>query len=265
MRQGQIHDGRAERADAVTCYTEAAALAPNDPAPLARRARSRMMLRQYDEAAADADRAVALAPGHADAWLARGEVKLQRNRPADAVPDFDKAIELDPRLALAHAHRGRARRLLGQTPQALADLDRAVALDPGCGLAYYNRAMICQEQRRTKQAIDDFAKSVECTPDNPFAHRSLATLLATAANKALRDGPRAVRHAEQACDMTEWKSWRDLRILALAKAEAGDVAGAVSAAEMALALNPPAGDRDKLEQTLRALRGRLGQPKGQPR
>jgi cytochrome c-type biogenesis protein CcmH/NrfG len=113
-------------------------------------------------------------------------------------------------------------------------------------------------------AIDDFKKSVECTPDNPFAHRALATLLATCSTKDLRDGKQAVYHAEQACDMTEWKSWRDLRILALAKAEAGDAAGAVSSAEKALALNPPAGDRGKLEQTLRAFRGRLSKPKGQP-
>ncbi len=262
MRLGQYHDGRAERVLAIRCYTEAIQLAPHEPMPWIRRAHDQMLLNRYDEALADIHQALKLDPNQAEAWVGHGAILLQQGKVSEALPLFDRALQLDASHAIAHAHRGRVHLRLNDRDKALADFDRAIALDPNCGIAYYYRGIIARDQKRYRQSLEDHRKSVECTPDNPFAHRSLASLLATCPDRSIRDGKQAVFHARQACEITGWKSWRELLVLAQSQAEVGDYSEAVAALKKSLSLSPPASERTKQQKLLQEYENRLSNPKG---
>jgi hypothetical protein len=64
-------------------------------------------------------------------------------------------------------------------------------------------------------------------PEFSRAYNELACLLATAEKPPLRDGPRAIKLATRACEMTDWKNLSYLDALAAAYARAGDFAQAI--------------------------------------
>ena len=66
-----------------------------------------------------------------------------------------------------------------------------------------------------------FEKSLELGVDKADTHRLAALAYATATAKADRNGPKALVHAQHACEMTYWKHWPSLIALAAAQAEAG--------------------------------------------
>src|SRR5262249_6440829 len=169
-----------------------------------RRAHASMMLEKYTDALRDLDQALELEARCADAYVGRGAIYLRLKDEPRALEEFGRALELDPASALAHAHRGRIYRTQGKFALASKDLDRAIALDPTCGIAYYYRGLIAMRQQKHAAAISDLDSATRCMQDNPFAHAALATVLATCADRKLRDGKRAVHHATQACRLTDW-------------------------------------------------------------
>ena len=123
-------------------------------------------------------------------------------------------------------------------------------------MAYQFRGLWSNGRGDYRQARSDFENSIRCTPDNPYAHSALGLLLATCKNKALRDGPRSVEHAQQACELTHWRDWSQLRVLASAYSENGDAASAVRWCEQALEAAPEIshrGIRAQLQQYRKQL------------
>jgi tetratricopeptide (TPR) repeat protein len=251
LDQGIAHDAAMRRTQAVEAYTEAAALDPGHPLPLVRRAHAEMMLRQYDEALADLERALKLDPQYAEAHIGRGAVFLQMQRYREALLALERGLELDPKSAMGHAHRGRAHLALRDEKAALADFNRAVELDGECGLAFFYRGRISVKQKRHAEAARDLTRAVKLTPDNPFAHGELAQLLLR--NEAgVRDAERASDHARRACELTRWTRWQDIALLARAHAAAGRLDDAVTMADLALARTPPDREARRLQEQRRS-------------
>jgi protein O-mannosyl-transferase len=88
----------------------------------------------------------------------------------------------------------------------------------------------------------------------------LAWLLATDPDSKSRDGTEAVQLAERACALTDRRIPALLDTLAVAYAEAGDFAHAISTIEEALNLARSVGDSDAIkisERIFASLRGNL--------
>jgi hypothetical protein len=84
------------------------------------------------------------------------------------------------------------------------------------------------------------------------AYGNFAWILATCPEGKVRDGKRAIQMATKACELTDWKSGRELSILAAAYAENGQFDEAVRYQTKALedpVYRGPAGDgfRKRLE------------------
>ncbi len=97
---------------------------------------------------------------------------------------------------------------------------------------------------RDGEAIRQYEAAIQLTPDSPEALNDFAWLLATAPEAQLRNGPRAVVLAEQACRLTNFEQPTPVGTLAAAYAEAGRFADAEQTAEKAIALAEAANNPD---------------------
>ncbi|MDB5345185.1 MAG: hypothetical protein JWP89_3562 [Schlesneria sp.] len=83
----------------------------------------------------------------------------------------------------------------------------------------------CKEQYA--EALADFEQALQLDPNYPHAHLKLAWLLATCPKDELRDGKRALAHAETALRLRQFEASINAATLAVAYAECGDFEKAI--------------------------------------
>ena len=99
-----------------------------------------------------------------------------------------------------------------------------------------------------RDAVDHVTEAVRLQQDDTMMLRELAWILATVPDETLRDGPRAVGLARQACELTGYRSMEVLDVLGVCHAAAGEFEEAVSAARQALGLAEAQGQTAFAEQ-----------------
>lgn len=181
----------------------------------------------YQKAVAYFDEAIRIDPKFVLAYYNRGVALQQLGQEQRAIKDYTAVLRLEPYLADAYASRGTAYENLKQYDQAIKDYNEAIRLAPKAAASYANRASSYDKLRRYREAIRDYDQAIRLDPRDDEALDSLAWLLATGADPALRDGKRAVRLAREACELTQWKEPSYLDTLAAAYARAGDFTSAV--------------------------------------
>ncbi len=150
--------------------------------------------------------------------------------------DYNEAIRLEPNDPSLYVARGNEWRRHVKLDIALTDYNRAIQLDPNYIHAYICRSLITKQRRAFAQAVAEFSGIVRMAPDNAEAHRTLARILATCNDNAVRDGKRAVQEATRACELTRWTDPDAVDTLAAAYAETGDYQAAVQWQTKAIAL-----------------------------
>jgi tetratricopeptide (TPR) repeat protein len=146
----------------------------------------------------------------------------------DAERDYSRAIEHEPGNAVAYAMRGRLR---------LYHL-KGVAWD---------------------DILSDLRSAVRLNNDDHASHFALGYVYSSCQDKKIRDGERAVRHAQKACELTRFSNSEYLGILAAAYAQAGKFEDAVARLEQAIELAKPA-EKKALEPLLKHYRDRQPPP-----
>jgi tetratricopeptide (TPR) repeat protein len=186
------------------------------------------LLKEYDASLDDYSRAIELEPDSAQGFYGRATVRDAQGDSQAALVDIDAALALDADNAEYCAYRGRVRYNLKQVDQAFRDFDQAIRLDPQCFYAFGYRAEAHFRRGHFAEALDDCERLLWIRPDEPGALAVQASVWSVAPQAELRDGPRAVRAATRACELTRWKDCWNLRILGLAYAESGDFAAAAT-------------------------------------
>ena len=244
---------------------------------------------RLDDAVAHYEKAVEINPGDPEAQNNLGITLFGIGRVGDAILHYQKALEIQPDYAEASCNLANALISKGDFDGAIARYRVCLAAIPDQAEAQYNLASALLRNGRTDEAIihyqkvlqlypenadahanlgsaflakggvrdavAEYRKAIEMSPENVAALSNLAWLLATSADRSLRNGTEAVRLAERA----ESASSRSdnhatvLRILAAAYAEAGRFADAKETAQQALQAAKVEGNASLAE----ALQGEL--------
>jgi tetratricopeptide (TPR) repeat protein len=222
------------------------------------------------EAIAHFRKALEIQPNFAEARNNLGHALLLQGEVVEAIAQFRKALEIQPDYAQAGRNLGRALLRQGDFGGALACFEKTIALPPDAAqkwhdlgddflqqgflieaIACYRQAlsinprfaqawaglgMACFNNGQWKEAGESWQKSLEINPAQPQIQNNLASLLATASDASLRDGPRAVALAEQANQSAGGANPIILCTLAAAYAEGGNFPLAAATARRALEL-----------------------------
>jgi hypothetical protein len=199
-------------------------------------------------------------------------------KPAQAAVHYRAALAINPRYALAHFNLAVLLKDQQRWPEAAGQFVAVTRLRPDFFLQHLALAQILPRLGRTEDAaleMEEFLRTCPVlnleTPNSPIVEpalnclNNLAWLLSTAERAENRDGRRALRFAERACELTQYRETIMVGTLAAAYAEAGRFGDAVATAEKACALAAQKGDQALLEknrQLLELYRG--GKPYHEP-
>jgi len=142
----------------------------------------------------------------------------------------------------------RGYKLYGQRKltEAVEQSTEALAKHPKNDSALLGRARCYEQLRDFPATIADYETMIQRYPQQPSFMNSLAHLLATCPDESLRDGPRAIRLAEEMIEFYRQQLFGEdsrslaqhLDTLAAAQAEMGDFSAAIITQQQAIQLNP---------------------------
>ncbi len=161
---------------------------------------------------------------------------LNQGQVTQAMTQLRETLYLKPGDAPAHNNLGVLLARQGRYDEAISHYVTAVKLQPAYAKAHMNLADALAKQGRIGDALRHFRVVSIFAPDSPEALAAYAHALATAPDKQLRNGPRAVELAERACELSQYSCLEYLNTLTAAYAEAGRQADAVATAQKALRL-----------------------------
>ncbi len=235
----------------------------------------------------DLDMAIKLNPDWADSYVSRGTAHFRMNHLELALSDLSEGIRRQTRWlgrafyiraqvrakkgevdlaiddyteALIHQAEcveflvGRASAWLekGDFNKARADCQRALALSPEYAPAYHNLGWALVSLRQYGEALASFEEAVAIDPKNLVSVESIACLLASCPDAAVRDADRALKYAQELKASGGVSELRWLRLMAAASAEAGKFTEAIAlqTAAVQLAPEPKTGDKAALDAFL---------------
>jgi len=195
---------------------------------------------------------------------------VQEGRYEEALAEFQESLKAPPDLAQAHIGMGVAFFGLGRPDEAEKCFRDAIKAAPHSGQTYIDLGIALDKQGRSEESLHEFEEGVRIAPEEPYTHSNLATayfkrgnigeaiaqyraalrlfpnhldslralawILATDRDARWRNGPEAVKLAEEACKLTKSQDSGSLEALAAAQAETGDFEGASGTALKALDL-----------------------------
>ena len=162
----------------------------------------------------------------------------------NAVVHARLALALKPKWPEARGVLALALASLGQQDEAAAQYAQAIREKPNDAKLHYCYAATLAIQGDARQAVNHYRRALTLKPDMVEALNNLAWILAAHPSEALRNGSKAVRLAERACELTEHREPLLLGTLAAAYAEAGRFGDAVKTAETARDVAAAAGLKD---------------------
>jgi tetratricopeptide (TPR) repeat protein len=218
---------------------------------------------KIDKAMENLDAAVALAPQtpqkdsaevFANVFRNRAMLRSKTDQHEQALADIDETLRIyvahesevgAKTIALAHTTRARSFLCTGRNEEALAECDMALKLASASDRdAVFEirciRASALKELGKFRDAVSEFSTAIELGPQPdssfwPWAHNSLAWLLATCPDSSLRDAPRAVQLGKQAVALAPDNNsyWSTLGV---AEYRNGEWASAVTSLKKSVAL-----------------------------
>jgi len=186
-----------------------------------------------ETAAAYYERAVQVDGESVEAHHNLGVVRMEQQKLDEAESHFQEALRLDIDDASAHFNLGFVLSARGELPRATAHFVRAAQLLPGDAGTHFALGQAYREQQLDAEAVACFRRALAVDGQHLGAARSLAWLLASSSEQAVRDGTEAVRRARVCVRISGGQEGEDYDVLAAAYAEAGQYDQAVIAARQA--------------------------------
>ena len=200
------------------------------------------------------------APDFGDAYVSLAVWQLGEKRFSDALQAAREGLRLKPRQVELHVV---AAEVYFQHEQRIDIAQRyvnyALRIDAKYAPALKLAARIAQTQGQPGNAVAYLERAMTQTPHRPEPFNSAAWILATTADKSVRNPKRALQYAQRACMLTVNRSATCLRTLAAAQAAAEQFDKAVKTIDQAIRAARLSGEHsliDTLEGDRRSYRAR---------
>jgi tetratricopeptide (TPR) repeat protein len=155
-----------------------------------------------------------------------------QGRFTEACGGYREALRSKLDNAALHEGLGNALENLGRGPEAIGHLKIALRLAPK-NSTRLNLAGLLYQTSDYRSATEQFRQVLSFEPDNIAALNNLACVLAGCPDNSIRDGDKAVKLAERACGLTNFKQPGLIKTLAAAYAAQGRDSEAARAANLA--------------------------------
>ncbi|MCU1738205.1 MULTISPECIES: M48 family metallopeptidase [unclassified Pseudomonas] len=126
--RGFLSQGRTD--DALGLYGDVIQVDPDNALAYADRGTAYAMLKKFDMALIDLERAFVLGYADALAYSAMATIYFELKRFSDTLKYFAKAIELDPNHPLIYYNRSSVLHALGDNEAAIVDLEKCLGFNP---------------------------------------------------------------------------------------------------------------------------------------
>jgi tetratricopeptide (TPR) repeat protein len=248
-----------EYEDAERNYRIVAGLAPGDQAIHYRLGFVLKRERRWAEAEAELSQALQMDPSDGRVALVLGAVLSAQGKFDEAGAALTNALRLRPddkAITVAIAANDALMRGHKRLPALLAQIQTHPTAE-----AHLEAASAYEVVQNFPEALAQYSAAWRLQPENPQVLNNFAWLLATCPQTNLRDGPRAIQLAQQACELTKFEKPIYLGTLAAAQAAAGKFDDAMATAQRACALAEKNGETDLLKRNRELLaRYRAHQP-----
>ena len=191
---------------------------------------------RLDEAAREYRKCLQMKPDDPNVLNALGTTLGQQGKFDEAVKYFTEALRIKPNFATAHTNIGYALALQGNPDEAAVHFAEALRLDPDSAKAHYYLGQILAQRGKIDEAITHFEETLRLEPDWVEPMNDLAWFLAASEKTTAHNPDRALRLAQQACELTNYMKPELLDTLAVAYAAAGNFGKAIEITEKALEL-----------------------------
>jgi tetratricopeptide (TPR) repeat protein len=272
VKRGLLWRLKSEYDIALGDVNEAVRLEPTNESARLSRCKVYQDKKMYDEVIEDATEVLHNNPQSGYAYFHRAYARLAKNDLDGAIGDSNQALRLGETSAATFLIRGIAWGMKGDLDKGIGDLTQSIKLKPDWALAYRKRGTLWCKQQSYNNAAADFRRSLSLAPLDPEAHVGLSTiyrvqkqyelelfeldlcikinpndamalhsrawLRASCADDKLRNGPKALRDATAACELTNYSEPWYLASLAAAFAECGDFEKALQWQQKAQAMFP---------------------------
>lgn len=187
--RGFAYSKKGQNDKAVSDFTKAIELKPEDTYAYNNRSYALAREGQYDKALADSTKAIGLEPKNALSYQIRALVYEDNKQYDKAVADWSKAIELAP-AEYNYLNRARLYRSRGQYDEAIADYTKLVERNPAKAVGYWFRGAVYYEKGLFGDDVQDYRKLIEIySKDYPAVKLDLLYIrLLNASGKLSRDG-----------------------------------------------------------------------------
>ncbi len=206
------------------------------------RGKAHLERKEYQEARGMLETALRANPSDTELLEMLGEALCGLGRHDQAMEAFTQAIQHGARRASVYNHRGGLYAERKDWARAIADYNEAIRIVPDAPQCFYNRAHAYLAKGEFVQGRADLDSAYllyekdKMHPEREDALCSMAWLLATCPDAAIRDGQRAMEYAWKACEQREFRDSVSLATLAAAHAEIGQWDKAILRADQAMRL-----------------------------
>ena len=194
-----------------------------------------------------------VAPFSADLHFDLGAALVFRGETGEGIPQLQLACAIKPQWAAPRFLLGQTLAREGRIEEAAQHLRESLRLEPDNAGAHSQLAAALSAQHQTAEAVAHYTEALRLEPDLAEALNNLAWIRAAHPQAEFRNGAEAVRLAERACKVTEFKEAVMVGTLATAYAEAGRFDEAVATARKARELALAAGQQGVADQNQKLI------------
>ncbi len=211
------------------------------------------MVGQREEARTFFEKAIQLDPESDEAYFQLGVISRRQGDLKEAERMFTRSLDFHPDNPNVYNNLGVTLLEQQKFRKAVEALKKALEIYPEHINARYNLGLALWSLGETESAVQEYRNVLSVKPDWATAANSLAWILATDKNDAIRNGAEAIQWAQVACEGVGRENPEYLDTLAAAYAAAGRFKEAVGIAGESLAIARSAGDTGLAEELERRL------------